>query len=257
MTMTTDSPHRAPRRPSMDRKLAMRLAATEYRRVADTLASLSDEDWEKPTACPAWDVRQLGCHIVGMATMAKGPREAARQQKLARAAARRDGIEFIDALTALQVNERKDWTPADVVSGARAIAPTAARGRRFTPYLVRRRAMPVPQLVDGATEDWTIGYLLDTILTRDPWMHRSDLALATGRPMQITADHDRVIVADVVAEWASRHGLPYRLTLTGPAGGTWSHGTDGESIEMDAVEFCRTLSGRGSGPGLLSTHVPF
>jgi uncharacterized protein (TIGR03083 family) len=257
MTMTTDAPRRRARRPTIDRKLAMRLAATEYQRVADALAGLCDEDWEKPTACSAWDVHQLGCHIVGMAAMATGPSEAARQQKLARAAARREGIEFIDALTALQVNERTGWTPVEVVSGARAIGPKAARGRRFTPYLIRRRRMPVPQVVDGATEDWTVGYLLDTILTRDPWMHRSDLALATGRPMHLTADHDGVIVADVVAEWASRHGLPYRLALTGPAGGTWSRGTDGESIEMDAVEFCRILSGRGSGPGLLSTHVPF
>jgi uncharacterized protein (TIGR03083 family) len=257
MTVKTDSLNGGPRRPVMDRKVAMRLAATEYQRVADTLASLSPQDWDKPTVCPAWDVRQLGCHIVGMASMAKGPRESARQQKLAEAAAPRDGVELVDALTALQVNERKDWTPAEVVAGARAIGPKAARGRRFTPYLIRRRVMPVPQVVDGVAEDWTLGYLLDTILTRDPWMHRSDLAVATGRPMHVTAEHDGLIVADVVMEWASRHGHPYQLTLTGPAGGTWRRGTGGESIEMDAIEFCRALSGRDSGAAPLSTHVPF
>ena len=257
MTTSTRSARRAPRRAVLDHTLAMRLAATEYRRVADTLAGLAEEDWERPTDCPAWDVRQLGCHLVGMARMAAGPREAGRQQRLAGAAAGREGIEFIDALTALQVHERAGWTPAEVVAGARAVGPRAARGRRLTPYVVRRRTMPVPQLVDGVREDWTLGYLLDTILTRDPWMHRSDIARATGRPMQVTADHDGVIVADVVAEWAGRHGAPYRLTLTGPAGGQWSHGADGESIAMDAVEFCRVVSGRGSGPGLLATHVPF
>jgi hypothetical protein len=88
-------------------------------------------------------------------------------------------------------------------------------------------------------------------------MHRTDLAAATGRPMHLTADHDGRIVADVVEEWAERHGQPYRLTLGGPAGGAWTRGTDGEQIEMGAVEFCRILSGRGAGSGLLATQVPF
>lgn len=75
--------------------------------------------------------------------------------------------------------------------------------------------------------------------------------------MTLTADHDGVLVADVVAEWAGRHGRAYRLTLTGPAGGFWSQGADGESLDLDAVEFCRVVSGRGAADGLLSTHVPF
>ncbi len=106
-------------------------------------------------------------------------------------------------------------------------------------------------------EWWRIGYLLDVILTRDVWMHRVDVCRATGRELQLTPEHDGVLVADVVAEWAQRHGRPYRLRLTGPAGGEWSAGTDGEELELDAVEFCRLLSGRGSGSGLLSSQVPF
>jgi hypothetical protein len=73
----------------------------------------------------------------------------------------------------------------------------------------------------------------------------------------LTPEHDGVLVADVVAEWAQRHGRPYRLRLTGPAGGEWSSGSGGEEIELDAVEFCRVLSGRGSGAGLLGQPVPF
>ena len=38
------------------------------------------------------------------------------------------------------------------------------------------------------------------IITRDPWMHRLDLARATGQDLVLTADHDGVIVADVVAD---------------------------------------------------------
>jgi hypothetical protein len=91
-------------------------------------------------------------------------------------------------------------------------------------------------------------------------MHRVDLAQATGRPLLLTPDHDGVIVADVVAEWAGRHRRPYHLTLTGSAGGFWSSGVADEAdhLTLDAIEFCRVLSGRGDGSGLLATtRVPF
>jgi uncharacterized protein (TIGR03083 family) len=243
--------------PALDHRTAMGLARVEYRRMADTLAALSPDDWNRPTECPAWDVRQMGCHMVGMAAMATGPREQRRQQRLAAQDARTQGISLLDALTGLQVGERAAWAPADVVAGAREIGPKAARGRRLVPGFVRRRRLPAPQDVNGHVEHWSIGYLLDVILTRDPWMHRMDIARATGGTPVLTADHDGVIVADVVAEWAGRHAAAYSLTLTGPAGGTWSGGDGGEVIEMDAVDFCRVLAGRGTDEGLLSVQVPF
>ena len=102
-----------------------------------------------------------------------------------------------------------------------------------------------------------LGYLMDRIYTRDAWLHRVDLARATDRALELTADHDGRIIADIVAEWATVHGQPYRLTLTGPAGGTWSRGQDGEQLTLDAVEFARVLSGRAEGTGLLAHAVPF
>ena len=84
--------------------------------------------------------------------------------------------------------------------------------------------MPVTQQVGGGDETWTIGYLTDIILTRDPWMHRADIARATGAAHVLDAGHDGAIVADVVAEWAARHGQPFTLELAGPAGGSFSGG---------------------------------
>ena len=70
------------------------------------------------------------------------------------------------------------------------------------------------------------------------------------------------VIAGVVPEWAGRHGQACRLHLTGPAGGSWTVGSDGPAVELDAIEFCRVLSGRapaGSLPDsdLLTTQVPF
>ncbi|WP_181780636.1 hypothetical protein [Pseudonocardia pini] len=44
--------------------------------------------------------------------------------------------------------------------------------------------------------------------------------------------------------------------LTGPAGGRWEFGT-GPLLELAAVDFCRTVSLRERGTGLLATEVPF
>jgi hypothetical protein len=104
---------------------------------------------------------------------------------------------------------------------------------------------------------WTFGYLLDVIQTRDPWLHRVDICRATGRELVLTAEHDGRLVADVVADWAARHGEPFDLILTGPAGGRFVVGTGGPVIEIDAIEFCRVLSGRAPGTGLLATPVVF
>lgn len=75
--------------------------------------------------------------------------------------------------------------------------------------------------------------------------------------MVLTPEHDGVLVADVVDEWAGRHNRPIDLTLTGPAGGRWRTESGADPIELDAVEFCRILSGRAPGTGLLEVQVPF
>jgi hypothetical protein len=59
-----------------------------------------------------------------------------------------------------------------------------------------------------------------------------------------------------VGEWAEIHGQPFDLVLTGPAGGTFSRGTGGERVELDAVDFVRVLSGRLPGEGVLANPLP-
>jgi uncharacterized protein (TIGR03083 family) len=251
MTMTTAT-RTVPRSPQLDRATAMRLAATEYERFLAQLRLLDDAEWTRPTDCPGWDVRTMASHVLGMAEMAASLREQVHQQ---RAAARAGG--GIDALTGVQVRERVHLTPPKLMDRFAAVAPRAVRGRRRMPGLLRRRTVPEEQVVGTAREKWTFGFLVDVILTRDPWMHRLDIARAVGRDPDLTADHDGVLVADVVAEWAQRHGRPYRLHLTGPAGGSWSAGDHGPELELDAAEFCRLISGRGTGTGLLAEQTPF
>lgn len=260
-TTTTTWPGRAIVQPAIERSTALRLAQIEYQRVAEAVDALQPEDWTLPTDCTAWDVRQLVAHIAGMAKFISTPLEMARQLRAAQAG-QQDGQAPIDAQTAVQVQQREQFGPEELRAELRRIGPRAAKGRRRIPGFLRHRRLPEEQVVNGVAETWSIGYLTDVILTRDPWMHRLDLARATSRAPVLTADHDGVIVADVVLEWAHRHGRPYRLELTGPAGGRWVSGTGGEEIVIDAADFCRVVSGRpgpegGRPSGLLDTQVPF
>jgi uncharacterized protein (TIGR03083 family) len=241
--------------PPISRTDAEGLARTEYARVADQLRSLAADDWSKPTDCSLWDVRAMAGHTTGMMSTFTGYRTLMREMSTATKSAKRSGAPMIDALTAKQVADHADLSTTDLIAKIDDIGPRAARWRASRPAPFRR--MPMKEEVGGEQETWRIGYLLDIILTRDPWMHRVDTARATGRPMEFTAQHDGRIIADVVAEWARRHGTPFTLTLTGPAGGEYVSGEGGEHITIDAVEFCRTLSGRATGAGLLAQEVPF
>jgi hypothetical protein len=62
--------------------------------------------------------------------------------------------------------------------------------------------------------------------------------------VELDPAHDERLVADIVAEWAQLHAEPFELLLTGTAGGTFSQGNGGEHVEMDALDFIRTLTGR-------------
>ncbi|MEU0571136.1 maleylpyruvate isomerase N-terminal domain-containing protein, partial [Nonomuraea sp. NPDC005983] len=192
-------------------------------------------------------------HVLGAMEFVASPRQSLHQLRAGRRAAGERPL--VDGMTEVQVAERAHLSTSQLTELLATTAPRAARARRRLPAPLRW--VPIASDVAGTAETWRLGYLYDVIYTRDTWMHRVDIARATGRPLMLTAGHDGVIVADVVAEWARRHRGPFQLRLGGPAGGAFEEGTAGEEITLDAVEFCRILSGRGSGPGLLAQQVPF
>ena len=236
----------------IERPEATALAEREVARMAAALRALSPEDWTRSTDCPEWDVRAMAGHVLGMTETFSG---LGRFTSTMRAGGKRAGDgPFIDGLTAVQVDATAELGTAALVDRLEAVGPVAARWR------ARRRLMrhiPMKEEVGGAKETWRMGYLVDIVLTRDTWMHRSDIANATGKPMELTVDHDGRIVADAAAEWGRRHGQPCTLHLTGPVGGTFVQGDGGPELTIDAVDFCRILSGRGTGEGLLAQQVPF
>ena len=244
----------------LDHGEAMNLLSVELDQTLDLLRSLSGPDWSAPTDCPDWDVRQMYLHVLGACEAGASMKENIHQMRAARSHRKAHGGPLEAGLSAVQVRERIDLSPSELIGRLETVALETVRKRTTMPALMRRMKMKI----DGpVVETWTLGYLVDTIYLRDLWMHRIDTSMATGSEPMLTTSHDGAIVADVVAEWARRHGRPFTLMLGGPAGGTYtSDGADtagyvAEPIEIDAVEYCRNLAGRGESAPLFDTIVPF
>lgn len=239
---------------------AMTMQAVELETTLRLLRSLTGPEWSvRVPACPLWDVREMYLHVLGACEGAAFG-QMARQMTAAMRRRRMEGGPLEANLSAVQIAGRSHLTPDELLTRLAEVAPRTVRQRRRMPGVLRKG---FAMKVDGPIEErWKLGYLIDTIYLRDLWMHRLDACDALGRTPDLTAEHDGSIVADVVAEWARRHGRAFTLELAGVAGGRFTAGEHGESLAMDAVSFCRVLSGRKASDvvgsdGLLSTIVPF
>jgi uncharacterized protein (TIGR03083 family) len=256
-TRTTDVADIAPIERGDD---AARLAAATYRRLFALLDRLAPGDWSRPTDCEGWDVDDVVAHLLGAAEGHASLREFARQGLHGLRHAGEFGGSALDAMNDGQVRDHAHLEPGEKVAALRRVAPRAVRRRTTLPRPLRRLPVPTPaagSMPGGLPTRIDLGYLNDVVLTRDVLMHRIDIGRAVGLDPDLDGAEDRRTVADVVAEWARRHGRPVRLHLTGAAGGRYEQGRGGDEVELDAAEFCRTVSGRARGTGLLATPVMF
>ena len=243
-------------RPVADFDEWMTLAEASYQRLADEFAAVPADRWDGPAPCEGWSVRPLAGHVVGAMGSAARVRETLSQQWAVKRRVRRTGEQVVDALTSIQVERAAGLSVDELVREMRALVPKAVAGRRRMPSFVRRRA-GVQVDMGSISERWTFDYFLAATLTRDAWLHRVDLADALGVSLALD-DVDRAIIGDVAVEWCARHGQPVVLTLTGDAGGSVTAGSGGPTIELDAIEFCRIVSGRAQATHpLLECAVPF
>jgi uncharacterized protein (TIGR03083 family) len=229
------------------------IAEEEFRRFAELVAALTPAEWTQPTDCTAWDVRKVVLHVLGSGdAQASFPTFVHQLRRGVPLNKQIDSHHWVDGMNELQIREREQLSNDEVIAQLATVGPKAVKGRWRTPPPMRY--LPIPF---GPPIGWTsLKYLLDVGFTRDVWAHRIDICQAIGRDMHLTADHDGRLVADIVAEWAAIHGPPFELVLEGPAGGKFTQGVDGERVEIDAIDFIRTLSGRLPGAGVLNNALP-
>jgi uncharacterized protein (TIGR03083 family) len=236
-----DSLTAAARLPQTDLDQAYAVAHAEGRATLELLRTLGKDDWTRPTDCTEWDVRALVAHLVAQCQDGIHLASMARRELLSRR--RYPDKPPVDAYMAVGVDDHRAASGPELVERFARLWPRAARARRRRPAVLRR--IKLDPGIPGQPR-WRLDYVLDVIFNRDLWMHRVDLARATGRPF-VLGDHDREIVAQVVRDlgrgWSA---VPVALELTGPAGGCWLLGS-GDPVAVvraEAVAYLRALSGR-------------
>src|SRR5712692_1112554 len=246
--------------PSLIHPEAAEMAAVELERFLTLMESLAPVDWDQPTACPLWNVRQVVAHVTGAAaSYARWSQFKRQTSPFVQRPYRKVGFSLLDALNQIQVDDRRAATPADLLAEFRDVGPRAIATRKRLPAIVRAVRLPLPLL--GLVP---LGYLTDLIYTRDMWMHRLDICRATGREMVQTPQHDGRITALVVRD-LERHltpklaGQAIVYELTGLSGGGFHLGENASPIAritMDVLDFHLKASGRLKADEL-SSHASF
>jgi uncharacterized protein (TIGR03083 family) len=245
---------------------AEQLGLAVYAALIGDLHALTPEQWESVTVCAPWTVADMVRHLIGAAKANASIREMLRQQAHGARHKRDFGGNALDATNDLQVADHRDLGHAELLTELEAVYPDSVRTRTHRSRIYDRLNVPIDQggsTAQGMPTKLNLGELFRVVYTRDVWLHRIDIARALGHQHALDTAADRRIVEDVVKEWADRHRAPFDLRLAGDAGGHYRRQGDGPTIELDAVDFCWILSGRGepardvTGSDLLSHRVLF
>jgi uncharacterized protein (TIGR03083 family) len=223
---------------------AHELLSTELERFLLLLNKLDPEDWNKPTACSEWNVRDILAHQAGGYASGTSYKEMIRQVSNRPA----PGQLIEDAINAFQLKERADKTPEELIAELRQVGPIGAK--KWAYYFRFAKLFSLPHPVAGKL---SIRHLMWVIHSRDTWMHRLDICRATGHDFEQTSEHDgriaELVMLDVANVLARKfEGPALMFELTGTAGGSWKIG-NGElaaTIRMDVLDFNIFASGRYS-----------
>ena len=230
--------------PNVTADEAHALLSTELGRMLALARTLEGADWSKPTACTAWNVRDMLAHQAGSYASGTGYMEMIHQYlSLPKA-----GQLPEDAINETQLSDRADRSPAELIAELESAGPVAAHKWAYQFRLMK--LVTIPHRTAGSLN---VGYLMTVVHSRDTWMHRLDICRATGRPFEQTAGHDGRIAALVMVDVArcllKKSGSRSILfDLTGTAGGKWQIGS-GEpaaEIRMDVLDFNVYASGRST-----------
>lgn len=237
-----------------------RLGVAQRTALLHELERLDASEWPARTECPRWRVREMAAHVVAAAENTAAPLRMVAG--MAWGPLRHRGDPPLDAMNELGIDRRREAPAEQILDDLRRVIPLAIAPRWFR---------PLPLAGGGLRPGTTGATLLEVIVVRDTWLHRHDIARATGRDT-LTEPTDAEVVAQVVRDLARDwRGPAIALTLTGPEGGSWRFGrtptsttnpsttnppnSAETSVSLPAVDYLRHLSGRQVEPTLFD-QVP-
>jgi uncharacterized protein (TIGR03083 family) len=224
------------------------LASAELDAFLALLAKLEPDDWLRPTPCSIWDVRDVVAHQAGHIQSGMGfTGIVAQVNPLATAVYLKRRMSALDSMNQKQVDMRREQPTGSLIAEIRDGTPRSIAARERLNFASARVLLPVPPV--GLMPLKT---LLLRIFPRDMWVHRLDIADATGKPFETGNSHTATMVALAVEDAArfarkKDRALNLVLHLQGPAGGEWEMATGAGprvELELSIEDFLRRTSGR-------------
>jgi uncharacterized protein (TIGR03083 family) len=235
--------HTVERIQPLSRRRAAEVADAELQAFQVVVSTLDAEDWGLPTDSAGWSVRKTVAHVAGQ--YEELARFGTFLRRLRVAKRRYPDRIALDGHNQVQIDELAGRSPGELTGHLARYGPKALAAIRRMPGLFRRLPssvfFPEPPLPDRR-----MAYLFDVLTVRDTWMHRLELVRATGQLWR-PHPHDALVVAQVVRDLEQQwRGATIELTLTGPAGGTWTIGSGPvtDRVSADAIAAMLHLSGR-------------
>lgn len=226
---------------------ADQLALAAYAALLDDVATIAADEWHRPTDCTGWSVRDMVAHLVGAAQGHASLFIFVRQYAWGVRHRKDFGGSGLDAMNHGQITGLEGHSGESLLALLADLAPRAVAGRARRARLIGWAPISLDEAgswYEGMPTRTTMAELCAVVLTRDVWAHRLDLARALGRTPSVDAEVDGRIVADIVGDWAARHGQPFDMHLTGDAGGSFRAGDTGQLLTLDALDFARLMAGR-------------
>lgn len=149
----------------MDRERSWQVIESERLSLADLLESLTDEEWDRPSLCAGWRIRDVAAHVA-LASQPPGPWSMVVEAVRARGSfhrlnhdvsvrhADRPGADLVAELRAHAASRR---LPA-VTNYRNILYDVLVHGQDIAIPLGRRREMPLDAASAGATRVWTMGW---------------------------------------------------------------------------------------------------
>gem|GEM_PF-4887781 len=243
----TDIPISAAQLPVLSTSDTMALERVELRYFVQRLKSLTPDQWEAPTRQPDRDVHAVVAHVAGSYALQSNLRQIGRQiDPRVHRFYRTPGQSLEDAFVRVQIGDRLYWRPE------RLIAEIESTGERA----IRLRSLLLRPLQRVSTEQFTRQLWIRRRLSAqahllDLWLHRLEVADATGTSLITNNAHDRQIFEATIAsvavkierELASRR---IDLTITGLSNVRYQYGIGEEptsSISISTMTLAKRIAG--------------
>jgi uncharacterized protein (TIGR03083 family) len=244
---------------TIDRDRIVAVLDEQFDAILALTGDLDDGDWDRPTACPGWSVKDNVSHVVGTESMLLGRDNPEVDLPDELAHVRNDIGRFNEAW----VQWYRPRPPADVVADLRQVIDERRRALAGMDQAAFDQESFTPAGPD------TYGRFM-RIRVMDMWTHEQDIREAVGRPGHLDGRAPATALDEVSAalgyvvgkKAAAPAGSTVRIELTGPLARRIDIEVGDRARVVDALageptttltvpgdHFMRLVGGRGADPG--------